>query len=372
MNKGVYIHYPFCDAKCLYCDFYSTSDTRKRELYEEALVTALLSYKEKGITADTVFFGGGTPSLMTEEGAKRVFSALREAFNITDNAEITLEANPSSLADFPERLGLFRSLGVNRLSLGSQSMQKNELEALGRRHSPLDVENTVKCARNMGFDNISLDLMVRIPHQTLETLEDTLSKALALSPEHLSLYTLSIEEKTVFGVRHKKGDDLSLADEDTEEEMWDKVCDTLSRHGFEHYEVSNFARDGRRSRHNLKYWQAEEYVGIGVAAHSYLDRERFYSPSSIDAFLENPLRRDGVEYISDSEGLAEYVMLSLRLSDGISLEKITPTPEFYTLAKRLEENGLARLSESTLSLTERGWRVSNSIIEEILNSLKLL
>ncbi len=371
MNKGVYIHYPFCDAKCLYCDFFSVPDMRKREAYEESLVKAILSYRDCGITADTVFFGGGTPSLMTEEGAKKIFSAMQKAFNITSDAEITLEANPSSLADFPEKLRFFRSLGINRLSLGVQSMQENELKALGRRHSPLDVENTVNAARNVGFDNVSLDLMVRIPHQTLETLDVTLNKALALSPDHLSLYTLSIEEKTAFGVRYKKGDDLALADEEAEEDMWDKVCDTLAGHGFEHYEVSNFAKKGKRSRHNLKYWHAEEYVGIGAAAHSYLDRERFYSPSSIDAFLKDPLRREGVEYISDGERLVEYVMLRLRLSDGISLEKITPTPEFYTLSKKLEKNGLARLSESSLSLTERGWRVSNSIIEEILDSLKL-
>ena len=372
MNKGIYIHYPFCDAKCLYCDFYSVPDMRKRELYEEALVTALLSYKGQDITADTVFFGGGTPSLMTENGAEKVFSALNEAFHVTENAEITLEANPSSLANLPERLGLFRSLGVNRLSLGVQSMQKNELEALGRRHSPLDVENTVKAARSVGFDNISLDLMVRIPHQTIETLEDTLEKAIALLPDHLSLYTLSIEEKTVFGVRHKRGDSLSLASEDTEEDMWDKVCDTLSRHGFEHYEVSNFARDGRRSRHNLKYWRAEEYVGIGAAAHSYLDGERFYSPSSIDAFLDNPLRRDGIQKLTSSDKELEYVMLSLRLSDGIDFNKISPTSEFFSLADKLCKAGLATLSDSSISLTERGWRVSNSIIEEILDSLKLL
>lgn len=372
MNKGIYIHYPFCDAKCLYCDFFSVPDMRKKQLYEEKLAETILSFKEDKISADTVFFGGGTPSLMSREGAEKVFSALRTAFNITPDAEITLEANPSRLEDFAECLSHFKALGVNRLSLGVQSLDSRELEALGRRHTPSDAEKAVDIARKTGFDNISLDLMVRIPHQTEDSLGKTLEKALALSPDHLSLYTLSIEEKTVFGARYKKGDSLALADEDTEEKMWETVCDILSQNGFRHYEISNFAKPQKESRHNLKYWKCEEYLGFGAAAHSYYKGERFSYPKSIDAFIENPLRRDSSEKISQKMRSLEYVMLSSRLDTGIDLDKICPTEEFFSLAEALERGGLAKLSPSSLTLTERGWRVSNTVIEKILESLNLM
>ena len=378
MNKGIYIHYPFCNSKCLYCDFFSVPDMRKKELYEEALVTALLSYKGQNITADTIFFGGGTPSLMSEKGAEKIFSALHESFNITSDAEITLEANPSSVADFPEKLSLFKKLGVNRLSLGAQSMSDVELSALGRRHTPLDIENTVKNARRVGLDNISLDLMVRIPHQTLKTLIETLEKACLLSPEHLSLYTLSIEEKTVFGARYKKGDSLSLASEECEEEMWESAGEFLADKGFEHYEVSNFARRGKRSRHNLKYWRAEEYIGIGASAHSYFEGVRYSHSARLDSFIESPLKRENEEVIDKNTRALEYVMLSLRLSEGISFDvlennhALVLSKEFFALAKRLADSGLASLSDKNLSLTEKGWRVSNSIIENILETLGLM
>lgn len=374
MNKGIYIHYPFCDSKCLYCDFFSVPDMRKRERYEEKLVEAILSYKDRGFTADTVFFGGGTPSLMTDKGGEKIFAALKSAFTLDENAEITLEANPSGIED---RLEFFKNLGVNRLSLGAQSMQENELSALGRRHVPTDVENAVKKARLVGFDNISLDLMIRIPHQTIKTLKNTLEKILLLSPDHLSLYTLSIEDKTVFGARYKKGDTLNLASADDEEEMWDTACEILAKNGFDHYEISNFSRDGRNSRHNLKYWHAEEYIGIGSAAHSYLDGRRFYSPRSIDSFIENPTRREGEEILTQKEKALEKVMLALRLSEGILLDTLieygaTPTDNFYFLCDKLEKAKLAHLNKKSLSLTERGFRVSNTIIENILEALDLI
>ena len=374
MNKGIYIHYPFCDSKCLYCDFFSVPDMRKRELYEDKLAEAILSYSDRGFTADTIFFGGGTPSLMTNKGGEKIFAALKKAFTLDENAEITLEANPSGIED---RLEFFKSLGINRLSLGVQSLQEDELSALGRRHTPLDVENTIKKARDVGFDNISLDLMVRIPHQTIKTLKDTLEKALALYPEHLSLYTLSIEDKTVFGARYKKGDSLNLASADDEEEMWDTACQILSKNGFEHYEISNFSKNGRKSRHNLKYWHAEEYIGIGSSAHSYLDGRRFYSSRSIDAFLENPTKREGEEILTQRDKALEKVMLSLRLSEGLAINTLKEydvcvTDEFYSLSERLEKAKLAELKNESLHLTERGFRVSNTIIENVLESLDLI
>ncbi len=378
MNKGLYIHFPFCDAKCPYCDFFSVPDMRKKDEYEKALAKAILSMKNRNFSFDTVFFGGGTPSLMSYTGAERIFDAIHTAFHLSSDAEITLEANPSEEKMFENKLEFFKKLGVNRLSLGAQSMCNNELKKLGRRHS---AENTVQCvktARSIGFDNISLDFMVHIPSQTLQTLDETLEKAVSLSPQHFSFYNLSIEEKTVFGAKIKRGDSLDLAKSEDEELMWEKVCKVMHREGFKHYEVSNFAKPNYFSRHNLKYWRTEEYLGVGASAHSYIDSVRYSSPKNIGAFINDPLKRENEESINGSQKALEYIMLSLRLSDGISFDKlekeygVLETKSFLCLKEKLIEAKLAEESEDHLFLTESGWRVSNSIIFEVLSSLNLM
>lgn len=364
MSKGLYIHYPFCEAKCLYCDFFSVPDLRKRREYEKALALAIKSYKEKNYDIDTIYFGGGTPAIMTSEGIDEVFSAINESFNILPDSEITLEINPTCT----ENLEAFFKKGVNRLSLGAQSFNDNELELLGRRHKAKDVEDTVLCARNIGFDNISLDLMVRIPQQTKKSFLESLEKAIELDVSHISLYTLSIEENTVFGFRARKGETLFLASEEDEEEMYFEGSKRLAKQGFEHYEVSNFAKDGEKSRHNLKYWHAEEYIGIGASSHSYLDGVRFYQDRGINSFIENPTKTLGHTIIDEKEKALEQIMLGLRLREGVFL----PELENKMLVKKLLENGLARYEKGVLSLTDKGFRVSNSIIEEVLCTVGLI
>ena len=372
MNKGIYIHYPFCDKKCLYCDFFSVPDKRKSSLYEKALTEGIRFYKDRGFGADTIFFGGGTPSLMSEEGMKAVFDSLKGSFTIPENAEITLEMNPSGNDEILKKLPFFRSLGINRLSIGAQSFVDAELQALGRRHTGSDIKKAVAAARSAGFDNISLDLMARTPHQSIESFDESLRRAVECGVEHLSVYTLSIEDKTVFGKRAKQGDNLYLASEDDEEEMYFNASSFLKSCGFGHYEISNFSKRGFESRHNLKYWHAEEYIGIGASAHSYLDGVRFSSKRSIDAFIENPLLRDSEEKIDENTALLEKLMLGLRLREGIDLSVYDLNEQFYTLVGKLERSGLANHSENRLSLTEKGFRVSNSIIASLLDAAGMM
>lgn len=351
---------------------------RKKDEYEKALAKAILSMKNRNFSFDTVFFGGGTPSLMSYTGAERIFDAIHTAFQLSSDAEITLEANPSEGKMFENKLEFFKKLGVNRLSLGAQSMCNNELEKLGRKHSSENTVQCVKTARSIGFDNISLDFMVHIPSQTLQSLDETLEKAVSLSPQHFSFYNLSIEEKTVFGAKIKRGDSLDLAKSEDEELMWEKVCKVMHREGFKHYEVSNFAKSNYFSRHNLKYWRAEEYLGIGASAHSYIDSVRYSSPKNIGVFINDPLKRENEEFINGSQKAFEYIMLSLRLSDGISFDKlekeygIPETKSFLHLKGKLIEAKLAEETGDHFFLTELGWRVSNSIIFEVLSSFDLM
>ena len=362
MNRGLYIHFPFCEKKCFYCDFYSLADMSLKEDYINALVREIKKYEKENI--DTVFFGGGTPSLFSPLQLEKVMTAIFDTFNIDENAEITLEGNPMSASE-AHKLSYFKSLGVNRLSLGVQSFSDTELKALGRGHTREDALFSIKKAMEAGFDNISIDLMLGIPYQDEKSLKESLSLALPLS--HISLYALSIEENTVFGRKEKKGEDLHLPENDRE--LYLSSCQILEENGFEHYEISNFAKEGKRSRHNMKYWKAEEYIGIGASAHSYYKGERFSCPSSIKAFIEKAQKEDSYAN-TKKDRLEEFVMLSLRLSDGLDLNKLETKPDI-SLIKELEKNNLLKLKDNKISLTNEGFYVSNSIIVKIMESLKI-
>ncbi len=375
MSKGIYIHYPFCTGKCFYCDFYSLACLDRRREYEKALVKAIVGVGKKEVSLDTVYFGGGTPSLMTREGAEEIFTSLFESFTVDDGASITLEANPEGLEkkDFE----FFKELGVNRISFGAQSFSNTELEKLGRRHTSRDIIKSVLLAKEGGFEDICLDLMYNIPYQTLESFEKSVESAVSLPITHVSVYGLSVEEKTKFGRMAQKGEDLHLQNEKIEREMYFRACEKLEEHGFLQYEISNFSKEGFRSRHNMKYWQGEEYFGIGAGAHSFVDGVRFSSPRSISCFLENPLCRENEEVIDTSERALEYIMLSLRLVDGINLERLekefslTPTPEYKKLEENLIKNKLLLKNGKNISLTREGFFVSNAVICEVCTSLNV-
>ncbi|MBE6700297.1 MAG: radical SAM family heme chaperone HemW [Ruminococcaceae bacterium] len=375
MNRGLYIHFPFCEKKCAYCNFYSVCDTSKEEEYIKAIIREISAFKGRNITIDTLYFGGGTPSLMKGESVRGIIDAVKESFVLLKDSEITLELNPVSLKD-ENKLSDFKNAGINRLSIGVQSFNDRELLALSRGHSAKEAESTIERARLAGFDNISVDLMFGIPYQTVESFEETLLKALSLNVNHVSLYALSIEEKTVFGVKEKRGVDLGLPDEDTLCEMYFTACEILKKNGFEHYEISNFAKENFRSRHNEKYWKSLEYIGIGASAHSYFENTRYSFSDSVDRFLEGATKEDVYEN-TKKDRAEEFVFLSLRLSDGLDLNELEEkygvhvTEDFQEKIKPLLELKLLNFSNNRVSLSEKGFFLSNSVIVQILEILNL-
>lgn len=314
----------------------------------------------KGEPLQTLYFGGGTPSLLTIREIEQFLSL----FNLEDDAEITLELNPESVnAEFFQALVQTR---VNRLSIGSQSFDDTILRRIGRRHKGSDVLRVVNEARDAGFDNLSLDFIYGLPGQSLESFIADLEQAVSLGVEHISLYGLKIEEGCFFALHPPE----NIADEDLQAQMYLKAIETLTKAGFEHYEISNFARGGKFSRHNTSYWKNQEYYGFGLAAHGYVDGVRYSNPANLDIYLENPLGKDFSQELSSQEKLEEEIFLGFRLAKGICIEKINNKfgIDFETKYKEVlskysqyleKENGSYRLSDA-------GILVSNVILSEFL------
>nr|MCR5120941.1 radical SAM family heme chaperone HemW [Ruminococcus sp.] len=277
---GIYIHVPFCLRKCPYCDFYSVKfDADTAHKYVDAVCRNIAAFGDRNVTADTVYFGGGTPSLLTPAQVEHTLDTVYKNISL-HSPEITLEANPSSLT--PEKLRGYRAAGVNRLSVGFQSADDGQLRFLGRLHDTARAENAVLDAHAAGFDNISCDLILGSEGQDIGSLDRTIDRLLALPISHISAYMLKIEPGTPFDC-----DDIRRrsADEETLCQLYERMCERLSAAGYEHYEISNFARDGRRSRHNMKYWRVEPYIGIGASAHSDFGRVRYFCPPDVSAFI---------------------------------------------------------------------------------------
>ncbi len=367
-GRGLYVHIPLCVKKCAYCDFcsYPSGEADWRDRYIDVLCDEIRSYAERQIAIDTIFFGGGTPSLLTVEELKKIVGAIRESFIVADGAEFTLEANPGAISR--ESLLGFMACGVNRISLGVQSIHENELKILGRIHSFKDFLNTYTMIRECGIKNVNLDLMYGIPEQTKESFSETLSRIIALSPEHIAVYGLMLEEGTPF---FEMRDRLTLPAADVECDMYELACKKLSEAGYGHYEISNYAKSGFESRHNLKYWRVEEYIGVGVAACSFLDGVRFGSPSDIGEYLLGS-RRIFVDDVTDiTSQLEEFVVIRLRLAEGFSLDEYrTRFREDFLLKNKdtvemLTKCGYAHITDGRFALTEKGFYVSNSIICEL-------
>ena len=355
-NLGLYLHVPFCNGKCAYCDFYSAFTNE--ELIDSYLTALIREIKQWGgkinRPIDTIYLGGGTPSLLNHRLAP-LLKAVYENFNVLKNAEITLELNPAD--NVLEILENAKKAGINRISIGAQTGSDQELLTLGRRHTAKDTEMAVKTARNLGFDNISLDLMLGLPDSNLETLKNSLNFSINLSPEHISAYILKIEENTKF---YKEKATLNLPDDDAVSDQYLFMCEHLENSGFCHYEISNFCRENFESKHNLKYWKCEEYLGIGPSSHSFLEGKRFYYPRDLKAFIK------GNTPVPDGDGgdLSEQIMLALRLKDGVKTE-ILPTAA-QKKCELFAQNGLAILENNHFSLTNDGMLLSNTIISEIL------
>lgn len=364
MSLGIYIHVPFCKSKCPYCDFFSTSAKNYDiDTYLDLMIAQIKYWSKKtNDTVDTVYFGGGTPSLLGTNGLEKILFAVCKFFKVSGDAEITTELNPSSgdLLDFAH----LKESGFNRLSIGLQSANDNELRLLGRLHKSRDVLLTVKEAQKCGFDNISLDLMIATPQQTEKSLENSIKFCYDLGVSHISSYILKIEENTYYFNNPEKYDFL---DDDTQVRLYLFACDKLEEYGYHQYEISNFSHSGAESRHNLKYWNLDPYIGIGPSAHSFFEGKRFYYPRSFEKFVKN-------EYVLDGEGgtQEEYIMLSLRLSKGISFKEFknrfgVPFPaESVKIAQRYEKLGLLTVDEKGIRLNKNGFLLSNTIISDLI------
>lgn len=359
---------PFCRSKCSYCDFYSfNADDSIIDNYTSVLEEHItLSGKRLGRPADTLYFGGGTPSLLGGERIARLVNAAKRAFRL-ENAEITVEVNPADdlYCDFEA----IKSSGVNRISLGIQSANEQELAALSRRHSVNNVVRTIYDAKAAGIDNISVDLMLGIPHQTIKSLEDSLKFALSLGVNHISCYILKLEQGTpLYNISQSGNSALSLPDDETVAEMYLFMSDFLESRGFSHYEISNFALEGKQSKHNLKYWNCDEYLGLGPSAHSFINDKRFYFKRDLNKYLGDP------EIVNDGDGGSsdEYIMLRLRLKEGIEFSKYESRytqsigDRFLKKAENFSRMGLGILDDRHFSLTQKGFLLSNSVIAELL------
>ena len=366
---GIYVHVPFCLRKCPYCAFYSeVYDEDRANAYVDAVCRNISAYKGRDITADTLYFGGGTPSLLTPEQVGRIVRICREVF-LLDNAEITLEANPCTADE--EKLRGYRAAGVNRLSFGIQSADDERLAFLGRLHDFGSAVSAVIAAKNAGFDNISGDLMLGAKGETCDTVKQTIESLCSLPLTHVSAYMLKVEENTPFNDDKIKS---LIADDDLMSELYLTAVKELEARGFMQYEISNFAKDGLVSRHNCKYWQGEEYLGFGASAHSFFDGVRCSCPPDIDAYIKAETQPVEITE-SEPDTSEEYILLGLRLCKGIELDRIrelysgTAARSAEKLAALYSRHGLVRLENGNISLTPQGFLVSNSIIAEFISAV---
>ncbi len=367
MDKGLYVHIPFCIRKCRYCDF--PSYTGMESLFDKYIDAVLREAKlYKGQKIDTVFVGGGTPSILSCDQINRLLFGIRDNFEFSEATEFSWEANPGTLTD--EKLAALKNGGVNRLSIGVQSFCDRELETIGRIHDSNKAQAAVELSKKY-FDNINVDIMTALPGQTPESLTKTLDTALSLGVSHISCYSLILEEGTELEKMVQMGQ-VELLDEEEDRQMYSLICEKLENAGYEHYEISNFAKKGVTCRHNLKYWNTEEYIGLGAAAHSFVGNKRFANTADVNEYILNPLEKAEETELSLSDKMSEYCMMSLRTADGINEMEFEKRfgRSFYDVYDKLPEKfiklGLMKKNPHGYSLTRRGIDVSNSIMCEFL------
>lgn len=367
----LYVHIPFCVRKCQYCDFLSgPSDEETKDRYIEALLKEIRAAEHtEDYEIVSVFIGGGTPSALKAEAIASIMRTLQEQFFFCEDAEVTIEANPGTV-DL-EKLTIYRNVGINRLSLGLQSTDAEELKLLGRIHSYEEFLKSYEWARKAGFSNINIDLMFAIPGQTGEAWRQHLYQVAELNPEHISAYSLIIEEGTPFAEQN-----LDLPDEDTEYQMYEDTAEILERYGYRQYEISNYAKQGYMCRHNAGYWQRREYLGFGLGASSLYRGMRFSNTRRMQEYLKesrNPdqIRKD-VTVLSRNERIEEFMFLGLRMTEGISEKKFEENFDvrlmdvYGDILQKYEETGFMEHIETKWRLTRKGIHVSNHILADFL------
>lgn len=379
---GLYLHIPFCPSRCIYCDFYSTTQLQRREQYVEALCREIQSSDTRQ-PVQTIYLGGGTPSQLSHEQLSRIFHTIYNKYHVSPEAEVTLEANPDDLT--PAYVQALRTLPVNRLSIGVQTFDDSRLRLLRRRHTAAQAAEAVRRARQAGLANVSIDLMFGFPGQTLAQWEADIDSALSLGVQHVSAYSLMLEDGTAL-TRMVESGQLREPDEETARQMYALLISRLCKAGFDHYEISNFALPGFRSRHNSSYWNDTPYQGFGAAAHSYDGRTRSWNPSDLDAYLRlwsqprtaapacaaEEIRES--ETLTDSQRYDERVLTRLRTREGIDLDALrrdfgdARLRYLLRLARPHVEAGRLRISPDgqRLALTPEGILVSNCIMADLM------
>ena len=371
---GIYIHIPFCKRRCIYCDFFSTTQSEKKPTYIHALCQELEMRKNYlgGEEIETIYLGGGTPSQLTEKELNEIFTSLYNIYKVKEDAEITLEANPDDLT--PEYVSMLRRLPINRISMGIQTFQEETLKLLHRRHTARQAIEAFQRCREAGFRNISIDLMYGLPGETLDTWKEDLQQAIALHPEHISAYHLIYEEGTALW-KLREEHQVEEADEDLSVTLFKTLIDELKQAGYQHYEISNFCLPGLHSRHNSSYWTGKKYLGCGPSAHSYDGTSRQWNVSSLEKYI-HAIHQGKPDFEIEELDLYtrynDFVITSIRTSWGMSLSHLRMVygEELYRYCLRMSKphlsQGVLEIKEDTLKLTQEGIFISDGIMSDLL------
>ncbi len=371
---GIYVHIPFCKRKCNYCDFLSFSGaTNLIEKYIKALKQEIDKTKidnKDDYIVKTIYFGGGTPSFIDSKYIVNVLQLIKKKFNILENAEITIEANPGTVDE--QKLKDYYDAGINRISFGVQSTNSDILKVVGRIHSYSSFVNGYNLARDIGFKNINVDLMIGLPVQNLKYVQKDIERILGLNPEHISVYSLIVEEGTKIAEKLDNGK-LYLPSEEEEREMYWKVKNELENNGYVHYEISNFAKPGYESKHNVGCWEQEEYIGFGLGAHSYLNNVRYSNTIHFDEYFDWPENRKIInERQNEGDKMKEYMLLGLRKIEGVSILKFknkfaqNPIYLYREQLNKLSKQNLIQIENDNIKLTNKGIDLANLVWEEFI------
>lgn len=379
MNKkelGIYVHIPFCSGKCFYCDFVSFAGKEKLILeYVKAVQKEIIKEAKEhtGSKVTTIYIGGGTPSFIDSKYIVEIVNKIKDNYKVDPNAEITIEINPGTVSK--EKLEDYIKCGINRVSLGLQSTDNKLLKQIGRIHTYEQFLVTYELVRSVGFKNVNIDLMLALPNQTIEILEDSLNKVIGLEPKHISVYSLILEEGTKLYDLVESGE-TKLVDEDTERKMYWQVKNILEKNGYNHYEISNFAKRGYESKHNLNCWRQKEYLGMGAAAHSYCDKTRYSNVETIEEYIRNINEGKNTKTIheiqTDVNEQKEYMLLGLRKIEGVSISKFkekfiqNPIYIFRKELNKLVEEELIEVDIDSIKLTNKGLDFANIVWEEFV------
>lgn len=378
---GIYVHIPFCKQKCYYCDFVSFDQKNNLiDKYVQSLIkeieirsNEILNLYGKDVKIATIYIGGGTPSYIDCRYIEDILDKLYKIFNITEKIETTMEVNPGTVDKY--KLQMYKNIGINRLSIGLQSTNDKLLKQIGRIHTYKQFEDTYNLARKVGFDNVNVDLIFALPNQSLDDIRETTKRILDLNPEHISTYSLILEEGTKLFYEQEK---YEFPEDSVERQMYWYIKNTLEEQGYIHYEISNFAKKGFYSKHNMSYWKQKEYIGYGLAAHSYIDRKRFSNTSNIEEYINNIFNDKYENNIciqeiqSDEDVLKEYIMLGLRTMQGVDLKytyykfDIDIINKFKYEIQKLERQGLIEINNNYMKLTKKGLDFANLVWEEFV------